>query len=252
MQKFVEDACTSVENIFFLEYGSSGRIGEKHSIQCSSSRLQQKGLLCKEDPMRGIELAGETVAIFIEEFLFQDNSVMDVPDESGCGMVGRSNLFSLPGGLLLHKELAEVEQVGVVYDAVKFAGFILFYGKAFSVGIGENSKGFSRGQTHGFSLSPKIVREEVHELIIHERANIVAWKSHKGGINQRRCAMTKAQLLKKIAVLESINDQLSTEVEYVDRLMRLLGFSEGLLTVKSTAQEIIEKGYLEENNNNEE
>lgn len=58
--------------------------------------------------------------------------------------------------------------------------------------------------------------------------------------------MTKVQLLKKIAVLESINDQLSTEVEYVDRLMRLLGFSEGLLTVKSTAQEIIEKGYLEE------
>lgn len=56
--------------------------------------------------------------------------------------------------------------------------------------------------------------------------------------------MTKAQLLKKIAVLESINDQLSTEVEYVDRLMRLLGFSEGLLTVKSTAQEILDKGYL--------
>lgn len=63
--------------------------------------------------------------------------------------------------------------------------------------------------------------------------------------------MTKAQLMKKIAVLESINDQLSTEVEYVDRLMRLLGFSEGLLTVKSTAQEIIEKGYLEEDNNQE-
>lgn len=60
--------------------------------------------------------------------------------------------------------------------------------------------------------------------------------------------MTKAQLMKKIAVLESINDQLSTEVEYVDRLMRMLGFSEGLLTVKSTAQEILDKGYLEDNN----
>ena len=58
--------------------------------------------------------------------------------------------------------------------------------------------------------------------------------------------MTKTQLMKKIAVLESINDQLSAEVEYVDRLMRMLGFSEGLLTVKSTAQEIIENGYLEE------
>lgn len=58
--------------------------------------------------------------------------------------------------------------------------------------------------------------------------------------------MTKAQLLKKIAVLESLNDQLTTEVEYVDQLMRLLGFSEGLLTVKCTAQEILENGYLEE------
>jgi hypothetical protein len=64
--------------------------------------------------------------------------------------------------------------------------------------------------------------------------------NHKGAI------MTKTQLMKKIAVLESINDQLSAEVEYVDRLMRLLGFSEGLLTVKSTAQEILDNGYLEE------
>ncbi len=54
--------------------------------------------------------------------------------------------------------------------------------------------------------------------------------------------MTKAQLLKKIAVLESLNDQLSTEVSYVDNMMRLLGFSEGLATVKATAQEIIDKG----------
>ncbi len=53
--------------------------------------------------------------------------------------------------------------------------------------------------------------------------------------------MTKAQLLKRIAMLESINDQLSTEVCYCDDLMRLLGFSEGLATVKATAKEIIEK-----------
>jgi hypothetical protein len=58
--------------------------------------------------------------------------------------------------------------------------------------------------------------------------------------------MTKAELLKKVAVLESINDQLTTEVEYVDRLMRLLGFSEGLLSVKSAAQEVLENGYTEE------
>lgn len=58
--------------------------------------------------------------------------------------------------------------------------------------------------------------------------------------------MTKAQLLKKIAYLESLNDQLSTEVCYVDKLMRLIGFSAGLAGVKATAQEIIDKGYLEE------
>jgi hypothetical protein len=57
----------------------------------------------------------------------------------------------------------------------------------------------------------------------------------KGGL------MTKSQLLKKIAVLESLNDQLSTEVNYVDHLMRLVGFSGGIATVKATAQEIIEK-----------
>lgn len=67
-----------------------------------------------------------------------------------------------------------------------------------------------------------------------------------GSRNQKGEVMTKTQLMKKIAVLESINDQLSAEVEYVDRLMRLLGFSEGLLTVKSTAQEIIDNGYLED------
>lgn len=54
--------------------------------------------------------------------------------------------------------------------------------------------------------------------------------------------MTKKQLLKKIAVLESLNDQLSTEVVYVDQLMRLIGFSGGIATVKATAHEIIEKG----------
>lgn len=58
--------------------------------------------------------------------------------------------------------------------------------------------------------------------------------------------MTKAELLKKIAVLESVNDQLSTEVTYIDELMRLVGFSNGLETVKLTAQEIIENGLQEE------
>lgn len=62
--------------------------------------------------------------------------------------------------------------------------------------------------------------------------------------------MTKDQMRKKIAMLESINDQLTTEVVYVDQLMRLLGFSEGLATIKATAHEILEKGYLEEEQDN--
>lgn len=54
--------------------------------------------------------------------------------------------------------------------------------------------------------------------------------------------MTKAQLLKKIAYLEFVNDQLSTEVGYIDHLMRLIGFSEGLETVKGAAQDILNEG----------
>lgn len=57
--------------------------------------------------------------------------------------------------------------------------------------------------------------------------------------------MTKAQMMKKIAYLESVNDQLVTEVSYVDQLMRLIGFSTGLAGVKATAQEILDKGYLD-------
>lgn len=55
--------------------------------------------------------------------------------------------------------------------------------------------------------------------------------------------MTKKELQHKIAVLESVNDQLSAEVAYVDQLMKMIGFSEGIQTVKATAQEIIDKGY---------
>ena len=54
---------------------------------------------------------------------------------------------------------------------------------------------------------------------------------------------TKAQLEKQIALLESVNDQLSAEVSYIDALMRLIGFSQGIQTVKATAEEIIKKGY---------
>ena len=71
----------------------------------------------------------------------------------------------------------------------------------------------------------------------------LAWDLHLFGKSQPMGVyMTKTQLLKRIAYLESVNDQLSTEVTYVDHLMRLIGFSDGLITVKATAQEIIDNG----------
>lgn len=52
--------------------------------------------------------------------------------------------------------------------------------------------------------------------------------------------MTKKDLISKVAHLESLNDHLLTELGYVDRLMRLVGFAGGLETVKLTAQELYE------------
>jgi hypothetical protein len=52
---------------------------------------------------------------------------------------------------------------------------------------------------------------------------------------------TKRELLKKMAQLESINDQLVTEITYVDQLMRQVGFTDGLTTVKSTAQGMVDE-----------
>lgn len=52
--------------------------------------------------------------------------------------------------------------------------------------------------------------------------------------------MTIAQILKKIAYLEAVNTILYTEVTQLDKMMRQLGFQDGLQTVKLTAQAIIE------------
>jgi len=45
----------------------------------------------------------------------------------------------------------------------------------------------------------------------------------------------------KIAYLEFVNDQLLSEIEYVDQLLKLIGFPEGLATIKEAAQEVIEE-----------
>lgn len=50
--------------------------------------------------------------------------------------------------------------------------------------------------------------------------------------------MISHELERKIAYLESVNDQMYSELCYVDHLMRMIGFSEGLATVKVTAEEL--------------
>ena len=58
--------------------------------------------------------------------------------------------------------------------------------------------------------------------------------------------MKKKDLIKKIAKLETINDQLVAEIEYLDHLVRQIGFEQGLTTLKSAAIEIINEDEIEE------
>lgn len=58
----------------------------------------------------------------------------------------------------------------------------------------------------------------------------------------------KEDLNKKVARLEFANDQLLTELAYIDQLMRQVGFSEGLSSLKATAQELYESNQLSDEN----
>lgn len=53
--------------------------------------------------------------------------------------------------------------------------------------------------------------------------------------------MTHEQMLKRISELESINDQLLSEIRYLDQMLREVGFEEGLKTLKYAAKELIEQ-----------
>jgi hypothetical protein len=52
--------------------------------------------------------------------------------------------------------------------------------------------------------------------------------------------MDNEKLQERIAQLEFQNDQLVAELEYVDQLLRSVGFTEGLKSVKAAAQELAE------------
>ena len=56
---------------------------------------------------------------------------------------------------------------------------------------------------------------------------------------------TREDLIRRISELESINDQLLTEVRNLDELLRKVGFEDGLKTLKFAAHELMEE---EENN----
>lgn len=47
------------------------------------------------------------------------------------------------------------------------------------------------------------------------------------------------KLRKRISELESINDQLTAEMQYLDKLLKEVGFEEGLITLKFAAQELL-------------
>lgn len=57
---------------------------------------------------------------------------------------------------------------------------------------------------------------------------------------------SKKTLEKKLAKLESINDQLVIELHYINTLMQLIGFSGGTETLKKTALELYEQNQHDE------
>lgn len=58
--------------------------------------------------------------------------------------------------------------------------------------------------------------------------------------------MKQKDLLKKIAKLETQNDQIAAELNYLEHLARALGFAEGLKTLKAAALEMLETDHKKE------
>ncbi len=55
--------------------------------------------------------------------------------------------------------------------------------------------------------------------------------------------MKQSDLLKKIAKLETVNDQLASEIQFLEHLTRALGFIEGLKTLKEAALDMLETDH---------
>ncbi len=55
--------------------------------------------------------------------------------------------------------------------------------------------------------------------------------------------MKKKDLIRRLAYLESLHDQLLTELTYLDALMRQVGFAGGIESFKETAMEMYQKSH---------
>ncbi|MGR3973019.1 MAG: hypothetical protein QRY72_00325 [Candidatus Rhabdochlamydia sp.] len=53
--------------------------------------------------------------------------------------------------------------------------------------------------------------------------------------------MEKEFLLRRLSELETINDQLVAELNYLDHLLRQVGFEDGLMTLKFAAEELLQE-----------
>ena len=63
--------------------------------------------------------------------------------------------------------------------------------------------------------------------------------------------MNKKQLEQKIARLESIHDQLESELIYSNQLLQSVGFPNGLESAKAVALELLEDSAIESSAENE-
>lgn len=70
-------------------------------------------------------------------------------------------------------------------------------------------------------------------------------------LSEKEEAMNKKQLEQKIARLEFVHDQLETELVYLDRLLRLVGFPQGVESAKEVALELLEESNIQAENDKE-
>jgi len=57
--------------------------------------------------------------------------------------------------------------------------------------------------------------------------------------------MNKSQLDKRISRLETVHDQLESEIQYIDKLLKSIGFPHGIESAKQVALEILENQEAE-------